>query len=459
MAEELISVKNLVKKFPVNAGIFNTNIGERAIALLVDIVLLFIINLLIFGLLFSLIGVSFSWWIQGLANIIIGWLYFALPESSNKRGTIGKMIMKVKVADLNGNKLSLGKATLRFLIKIISLPTLIGLIMPFFNDKKQTLHDILAKTLVTTKSQIEGKTYVHAVDNISFNIYKNEVLGLVGESGSGKSTAGRLLLNLLKQTDGQIIYNGEDLSILGDEELRCLRKQMTMVFQDPNASLSPRMSVGEAISHPLKIHQIANEEERKEQVLDLMRKVGLEPAEFLYKKYPHQLSGGQSQRVVFARALITNPDFIVADEPISMADVSVRALIMDLMKKLKDEFNLTYLFITHDLATAKYLCNRIAVMYLGRIIEIGSKDEIFSNPHHPYTKALLEAVPVPDPSKRRTKEVAKGEIPSAINPPSGCHFHPRCPYAMPECKTTRPNFKDISKTHKSACLLSIDKNS
>ena len=232
-----------------------------------------------------------------------------------------------------------------------------------------------------------------------------------------------------------------------------MREKMQIVFQDPDSSLSPRMSVGQAIGHPLKIHGLRSASERKEKVIDLMEKIGLTPAEFLYKKYPHQLSGGQCQRVVLARALVTNPEFIVADEPIAMADVSVRALILELMKKLREEFNLTYLFITHDLATAKYLCDRIAIMYLGRIVEIGTRDELFARPHHPYTKALLEAVPVPDPSQRRTETVVRGEIPSAIDPPSGCHFHPRCPYMMDQCREGRPPLKEISPDHFSACLL------
>jgi peptide/nickel transport system ATP-binding protein len=234
-----------------------------------------------------------------------------------------------------------------------------------------------------------------------------------------------------------------------------LREKIQIVFQDPNSSLNPRMTVGEGIGHPLQIHGMNDPVKRKEHVIDIMEKVGLQPAEFLYRKYPHQISGGQAQRVVLARALVTNPDFIVADEPIAMADVSVRALILELMKRLKAEFDLTYLFITHDLATAKYLCDRIAIMYLGRIVEIGSRDELFKHFHHPYTEALLAAVPVPDPDQRREHAIVRGEIPSAIDPPPGCHFHPRCPYAMEQCKEGRPPLKEISPGHYSACLLEV----
>ena len=295
------------------------------------------------------------------------------------------------------------------------------------------------------------KQFVRAVDDVSFIIKKGEVLGLVGESGSGKTTIGRLLLKLLDATSGKIFYKGEDITGYSKKQMECLREKMQVIFQDPYASLSPRMSVGKAISHPLRIHSVANGSKARDITLDMMEKVGLSPASFLYRKYPHQLSGGQRQRVVIARALVTNPDFVVADEPIAMADVSVRAMILELMVRCKEMFDLTYLFITHDLATCKYICDHIAIMYLGKIVEIGPLNEVFANPVHPYTATLLDAVPVPDPRFRRTHAMPKGEIPSPINPPAGCSFHPRCSYAEASCRIEGPYLVDVGNDHKVAC--------
>jgi peptide/nickel transport system ATP-binding protein len=298
---------------------------------------------------------------------------------------------------------------------------------------------------------------VKAVDDVSFTIHKGEVYGLAGESGSGKSTVGRLVLHLLEPTSGKVIFDGTDLSSLSSEEMRKMRSRMQIVFQDPLASLNPRMTIGQAIEHPAQIHMPElSAAKRRNHVLEILSAVGMNPPRAFYSLYPHQISGGQRQRIVLARALVTHPKFIVADEPIAMADVSVRALLLDLMMDLKDQFDLTYLFITHDLATAKYVCDRITIMYLGKLCEFGPLVDVYQTVLHPYTRALLEAVPVPDPTRRRTEPMPPGEIPNAINPPSGCHFHPRCPIARPNCSVDEPPLRELRPGHFTACHYAED---
>jgi len=274
---------------------------------------------------------------------------------------------------------------------------------------------------------------IKAVDGVNLSMRRGEVVGLVGESGSGKSTLGRALLGLAPATDGTILYKGDDIAEMGKSQLRNIRRDIQMVFQDPNAALNPAMTVEAAVGDALRVHGMSSAPERRKHVVEALERVGLSPVELFLDKYPRDLSGGQKQRVVLARAIIMDPSVLVADEPISMLDMSVRAKILQLMLDLKGQLDLTYVYITHDLASAKFFCDRIAIMYLGRIVELGTTEEIFTDPKHPYTKALLAAIPDPDPSVPKTAEQLKGEIPDAADPPRGCAFHPRCPIAVEQC--------------------------
>ena len=277
---------------------------------------------------------------------------------------------------------------------------------------------------------------VHAVDGVSLSIEEGETFGLVGESGCGKSTLGRVIARLIEPTSGEVIFDSKDITRLKAKELKSVRRGLQLIFQDPYASLNPRMPVGEIIGEALKIHNIANGKERGERVKKLIDIVGL-PKDSAYR-YPHEFSGGQRQRIGIARALALNPRFIIADEPISALDVSIQAQIINLFKDLQKEFGLTYLFITHDLRVVEYISNRIAVMYLGKIVEIGNSADIYSHPVHPYTEALLSAVPMPDPKRKKKRIILKGDIPSPLNPPSGCRFHTRCIYAQERCRVEEP---------------------
>lgn len=297
----------------------------------------------------------------------------------------------------------------------------------------------------------EPQKYVKAVDGISFEVRKGETLALIGESGCGKTTTGRVILRLIEPTDGKIIFDGVDITHLDYEALRPYRRRMQMVFQDPYASLSPRMKIGDAIAHPLLVHNLATKEEAKEMALKMLRRVGLTPEEEFYERYPHHLSGGQRQRVVIARAMILKPEFVVADEAVSMIDVSMRASILELLESFKQEYHLSMLFITHDIAVAKLIADRIAVMYLGKIVEVGPTEEVLKNPAHPYTMALIQAVPSIVRREKKKKIEITGEVPNAVNPPSGCRFHPRCPLMTEECRTKEPELIEISREHFVAC--------
>ena len=284
---------------------------------------------------------------------------------------------------------------------------------------------------------------VKAVDGVTFSVKKGETLGLVGESGCGKSTTGKAILQLERPTGGEVKFGASDLTKLKGGKLRSFRRNMQMIFQDPYASLNPRMSVGSIISEPITIHKLAKGSEKKERVQNLLQTVGLNP--YFANRFPHEFSGGQRQRIGIARALAVEPDFIVCDEPVSALDVSIQAQIINLLQDLQDEFGLTYLFIAHDLSVVRHISDRVAVMYLGHIMELTDRDSIFDNPLHPYTKALMSAVPIPDPVLEREREriILLGDVPSPIAPPPGCVFHTRCPIAIDECRTTKPEWRNV----------------
>lgn len=318
-----------------------------------------------------------------------------------------------------------------------------------FNLKKYFLVRRSILDVIKRKSQ----KYLKAVDGVSFKILEGEIFCLAGESGCGKTTTGRTILRLIEPTAGKILFNGENILEYDENRIKAFRRRAQIIFQDPYESVNPRMTIYDIVEEPLRIHKIGNKEERMEMVHKMLEEVELKPPESFLYRFPHELSGGQRQRVAIARALILNPLFIVADEPVSMLDMSIRAEILNLMLSLKDRHNLTYLFITHDLAVAKYICDRIAIMYLGKIVELGDIEEVIDNPLHPYTRALISAVPVPDPREKIGEIPIKGEVTSPIDLPKGCRFRPRCLYVKDICKKKEPELIEVSKNHYVACHL------
>jgi len=301
------------------------------------------------------------------------------------------------------------------------------------------------------KSPLGKKEAVRAVDDVSFYVKKKEVLGLVGESGCGKTTCGKVILRILDPTDGSIYFNGQEITHLNRKEILKFRKRMMIIYQDPFGSLDPRMTIGATIAEPMEVHKITSKKEQEEKVIEIMGKVGLLPDQI--NRYPHEFSGGQRQRIGIARALANNPEFIVADECVSALDVSIQAQIINLLQDLQKEFGLTLLFVAHDLSVIKHICDRVSVMYLGKIVETAPKKALFNNPKHPYTQALLSAIPIPDPKLRKRGKILMGDVPSPINPPSGCRFHTRCPYVKAICQEKEPELIASEDTHCVACHL------